>query len=129
MTPVKSPKPKSPKPTGAATAEASVVTSEQPAAPAPIVEPVKKQKKGFSPVLPRDGYIDPGSIDHSPAAREAARIASSRKALEHPLPVGQQFFEAPDGFIIIGEADKHHIPYRQPNGKTININPRRVGGR
>ncbi len=56
---------------------------------------------------------------------ERARIAESRKALEHPLPHGQKFFEAPDGFIIVAEAERPHVIYRPLNGKEMQINPRR----
>ena len=57
---------------------------------------------------------------------EHQRIAESRKALEYPLDAGQQFFEAPDGFIIVAEADRQHVMYRQGNGgKGMMINQRR----
>lgn len=53
-------------------------------------------------------------------------IAESRKALETPLAVGQQFFEAPDGEILIGEADKTAMWSRRMNGGRGGwVNPRR----
>lgn len=56
----------------------------------------------------------------------ADHIAESRKALDQPLAPGQQFFESPDGEIIIGEADKTHIwSRRMNNGRGGFVNPRR----
>jgi hypothetical protein len=56
-----------------------------------------------------------------------ASINESRKALEQPVAPGQAFYEAPDGFIIVAEADKPQVWYRQGNnGKGMWINPRRV---
>ena len=55
-----------------------------------------------------------------------ARIASSRDALKQKLEPGQKFFEAPDGTIIVGEADRSHVFYRQGNnGEGMWINPKR----
>ena len=57
---------------------------------------------------------------------DAERIAESRKSLLNPLGPGQAYFEAPDGFIIVAEADRPHVLYRQGNGgKGLMINPRR----
>lgn len=57
----------------------------------------------------------------------AERIAESREALKHPLAPGMKFFEAPDGYIIVGEANRDHVPYRYGNnGKGMSINPRRA---
>jgi hypothetical protein len=54
------------------------------------------------------------------------RIADSRKALKHPLDPGQKFFEAPDGTIMVGEANKNHMWWRAGNGgHGMHINPRR----
>ncbi len=60
-----------------------------------------------------------------PLTKAQKKIAESREALKHPLPVGQQFFEAPDGYIVVGEADKAHAQYRMIDGKIMTINPRR----
>ena len=53
-------------------------------------------------------------------------IQSSREVLKHPLPNGQKFFESPEGWIVLGEADKDHVFCRQANGgKGAFINPMR----
>lgn len=57
---------------------------------------------------------------------EAEKIAESRKSLLQVLPPTQKFFESPEGFIVIGEADKSSIWCRAANnGKGMEINPRR----
>lgn len=57
---------------------------------------------------------------------EQQRIRESREVLKHPLPSGMAFFEAPDGFIIMAEADQPDVLYRQGNnGKGMRINPMR----
>lgn len=57
---------------------------------------------------------------------EEIAIEESRKVLEHPLPPGQKFFEAPNGFIMVGEAGMGRILYRAGNnGKGMYINPKR----
>lgn len=57
---------------------------------------------------------------------EAERIAESRKSLDTVLLPSQKFFESPEGYIVIGEADKGSIWCRQANrGKGMEINPRR----
>lgn len=60
-----------------------------------------------------------------PISAEQRRINESRESLKHPLPWNQKFFEAPDGYIVVGEADRSHVLYRQSNGKNIWINPKR----
>jgi hypothetical protein len=58
---------------------------------------------------------------------DADRIAESRKSLNQALQPGQQFFEAPDGEIIIGDAEKTAVWSRRMNkGKGGWVNPRRV---
>lgn len=43
-----------------------------------------------------------------------------------PLQPGQKYFEAPDGTLIIGEADRQQVWYRKLNdGKGGWINPKR----
>lgn len=54
------------------------------------------------------------------------RIKESRSALLQPLPAGQNFFETPDGEIIIGEADREQVWSRRMNGGRGGwVNPRR----
>lgn len=87
--------------------KAEVLERQEPVAEVPKAE---RRKPGVNPE-------DQSDVD---------RIAESRKALEHPLSPGQQFFEAPDGEILIGEADKTHLWSRRANGgKGGWINPRR----
>lgn len=57
----------------------------------------------------------------------AERIAESRKALTEPLGPDQAFFEAPDGFIMVGDKDRRSLLYRAGNGgKGMLINQRRA---
>ena len=54
------------------------------------------------------------------------KIAESRKALDTPLEPGQAFFEAGDGFIMVGEADRPHLWYKAGNnGDGCHINKKR----
>ena len=48
------------------------------------------------------------------------------KEVLEPLQLGQKYFEAPDGTIVIGEADKNELWYRKlNNGRGGFINPKR----
>lgn len=50
-------------------------------------------------------------------------IEKSREVLKHPLAPGQAFFEAPDGFVVVGEESKDRAFYRAGNnGKGLWIN-------
>ena len=56
---------------------------------------------------------------------EPAKAVQVKPKLE-PLGPGQKYFEAPDGTILIGEADMPHLWYRAGNdGKGMFINPKR----
>jgi hypothetical protein len=56
---------------------------------------------------------------------EPAKAVQVKPKLE-PLGPGQKYFEAPDGTILIGEADMPHLWYRAGNeGKGMYINPKR----
>lgn len=55
----------------------------------------------------------------------ARRIIESREALKHPAPPGQKFFEAPDGYIVVAEQDRDHVPERRPGKAWGLLNPRR----
>jgi hypothetical protein len=51
---------------------------------------------------------------------------TKKEGILEPLQPGQKYFEAPDGTVIIGEADKQQIWYRAGNGgKGFFINPKR----
>lgn len=53
-------------------------------------------------------------------------VEESRTVLEHPLDPGQQFFESPEGFIVIGEKDRGRVWCRAANdGKGMWVNPMR----
>ena len=56
---------------------------------------------------------------------EPAKAVQVKPKLE-PLGPGQKYFEAPDGTILIGEADMPRLWYRAGNeGKGMYINPKR----
>ncbi len=85
-----------------------------------IVEPVE--------VAPVKVPLDPATMREKPGAAltEKERIAESRKSLLSPLTPGMQFFESPEGYIVVAEAGRGHVWCRQANnGKGSLINPRR----
>lgn len=89
-------------------------------------ETPEEQEKEISPAEePKRRSIE--SLREKPApASEAQRIAESREALKHPLPAGMKFFESPEGYIVVGEANREHVFCRHAaHGKGMNINPRR----
>ena len=56
---------------------------------------------------------------------EPAKAVQVKPKLE-PLGPGQKYFEAPDGTILIGEADMPQLWYRAGNeGRGMFINPKR----
>lgn len=58
--------------------------------------------------------------------QEQKDVAESRKVLAHPVGAGQRFFESPEGFIEIGEADRGRVFCRKANkGAGMWINPMR----
>ena len=62
---------------------------------------------------------------HEEKREETAKAVQVKPKLE-PLGPGQKYFEAPDGTILIGEADMPHLWYRAGNeGKGMFINPKR----
>ena len=64
-------------------------------------------------------------INHEEEREETAKAVQVKPKLE-PLGPGQKYFEAPDGTILIGEADMPHLWYRAGNeGKGMYINPKR----
>lgn len=83
--------------------------------------------------LPKETYPLPGfaaRVENKPVVgvktAKQMKIDESREVLKHPLLPGQQLFEAPDGYIIVGDADKAHVWYQDLNdGKGGMINPRR----
>ena len=57
---------------------------------------------------------------------EMERIALSRKLLKEPIPAGLKLFEAPDGYVMMGEAKETQAWYRMGNGgKGMWINEHR----
>lgn len=56
----------------------------------------------------------------------AVAIAESRKLLDVPLAAGQAYYESPEGFIMIDDAERGRAWCRQANkGTGMWINPRR----
>ena len=63
---------------------------------------------------------------HEEERKERTEKALLVKPKLEPLGPGQKYFEAPDGTILIGEADMPHLWYRAGNeGKGMYINPKR----
>ena len=76
-----------------------------------VVEPVVEVKEAV--------------VDNEEKKEEPAKAVQVKPKLE-PLGPGQKYFEAPDGTILIGEADMPHLWYRAGNeGKGMYINPKR----
>ena len=64
-------------------------------------------------------------VFHEKEREKTAQAVQVKPKLE-PLGPGQKYFEAPDGTILIGEADMPHLWYRAGNdGKGMFINPKR----
>ena len=56
-----------------------------------------------------------------------SQVEESRKSLNQTLDPGQAFFEAPDGFIMVGESTADRMFYRAGNGgQGYWINKRRA---
>ena len=91
--------------------------------PKKVVEtPVVEEKKAPGPIVEAPKPVEPAPS----GPVYPPHVAESRKQLLIPLQPGQAYFEAPDGFIIIGEADRPWALYRQGNdGKGMRINQRR----
>lgn len=54
------------------------------------------------------------------------KLAESRKVLDIPLTASQEFYESPEGFIVIGEKGRGRVWCREANNfKGMWINPRR----
>jgi hypothetical protein len=74
--------------------------------------PEERERLGISMDAPSP---DPRLVAH-PDPVIAAKIAESRKSLTQPLQPGQQFFETPEGEILVGEEGKGQIWSRTMNG-------------
>lgn len=85
-----------------------------------------QESKAGDVVLPPEELkpnIEQPAIELSPIDK---RIAESRKLLEVPLDPGQQYFESPEGEIIVGEKGKDRVWCRSMSkGKGGWANPRR----
>lgn len=85
----------------------------------------RKQETEVLTVEPKQAF-EPASLREKPEATAVDRVTESRKSLDQPLSPGQKYFESPEGFIVIGDAEKDHAWCRQSNnGKGAWINPRR----
>lgn len=86
----------------------------------------EEEKKADVLIKKKQVEVESPKFYDKPAASDRERIAESRKALAFVLPPEQQFFEAPDGMIIVGDSDRPHVFYRQGNGgEGCFINPMR----
>lgn len=57
---------------------------------------------------------------------EQSRIVKSREILNVPLTKEQEFYESPEGFIVIGERGKGRMWCRDADhGKGMWVNPKR----
>lgn len=82
----------------------------------------KAERKADHPTVPPLTLAD---IKLTGEKLDPAATVQQKKLAE--LPPTQRYFEAPDGTLIIGEADKQQIWYRgMNNGKGGWINPRRA---
>lgn len=71
-------------------------------------------------------------INAKETEKEIEKVVLKKEVVETPnpvvekLPVGQKYFEAPDGTLIVGDADKQQVWYRKlNNGQGGWINPKR----
>lgn len=100
-----------------------------PAAELPPAEPAEDPAAAEEALLSGDGAVGAPAAAPAPERApltEAERIAESRQALLQPAPIGTKFFESPEGYVMVGEADKSHIWCKQANGGQGGwINPRR----
>ena len=79
-----------------------------------------KKKEDVKPTATTNEVVEAAKPEKAPAASEPA------KPKLEPLAVGQAYFEAPDGTIIIGDETKNEIWYRAGNGgKGMFINKKR----
>jgi len=70
--------------------------------------------------------IEEHEIEVKPKEKVNEAKKEEKKGVLEPLQPGQKYFEAPDGTVIIGEADKQQVWYRAGNeGKGCYINPKR----
>ncbi len=93
------------------------VTVVEDRAPETVAAPVLAENKDF--VLKK--------IEIGPKLTgEAMAIAESRKVLSIPLDASQEFFESPEGYIVIGEKGRGRVWCRAANkGAGMWVNPRR----
>lgn len=84
-------------------------------------EVLKAEKKADHQSVPTLTLADIKQASHK---NDPAAVEKPKPLAE--LPPTQRYFEAPDGTLIIGEADKQQIWYRgMNNGKGGWINPKR----
>ena len=85
----------------------------------------KKTEVVENDVIPQVSEQKENEVSHEEKREEPAKAVQVKLKLE-PLGPGQKYFEAPDGTILIGEADMPHLWYRAGNGgKGEWINPKR----
>jgi translation initiation factor IF-2 len=101
---------------------APAAEEKKPEAPVNPEPPKVEDKKPEAPVNPEPPKVEAPA---KPLTEDQKRIAESRESLKHPAGPNQKFFEAPDGFIIVAESDRDHVPERRPGKPWKVINPRR----
>ena len=92
---------------------------------APAVKPKKVEK--VEEIAAPEPAVEVEVAEAVKPAVASDPITESREALKHPLAPGQEFFEAPDGYIIVAETGRDTVWYRGGNdGKGQWINKRRI---
>lgn len=110
--------------------DGSVVVAEPNVSNAPVVEGGEDVEDvvvdaANEPVVEDDVKSDIEVVKNEEKKEEPKKAVPVKPILE-PLGVGQAYFEAPDGTILIGESSKPHLWYRAGNdGKGMWINPKR----
>ena len=106
--------------------EASVAVTERPEVYDERADAKEAEQKASFAAAALRAASDASVREPKTATNEAAAIAESRKSLLSPLGKDQKFFESPEGFILIGNADEDSIWCQKANkGKGMKINPRR----
>lgn len=97
----------------------------------PSVETVTRLKHSVEKIEEKSNVNEKEEIQESQKAelllKESHKVEPAPAKSGPPdLPPGQKYFEAPDGTLLVGEADKQQLWCRSLNGgKGGWINPRR----
>lgn len=86
-------------------------------------EPIIERKPEPVKEAPRE---EAKKKEEVPLTKKAMRVCGCCPVELAPLPAGQKYFEAPDGHVIVGEADRGQVIDRRLNkGRGGWINPMR----